>query len=71
MAATSIGATPQYEVNADADRNRLAAPERAGIFTARTSPTSRGTRASEPLVGVAVPEQPDVLKRATGQARET
>jgi hypothetical protein len=27
---TSIGATPQYEANADADRNRLAAPERAG-----------------------------------------
>lgn len=35
---TSIGATPQYEANADADRNRVAEPERARIFAARTSP---------------------------------
>jgi hypothetical protein len=35
---TSIGATPQNEANADADRNRPAAPDRAGILAARTSP---------------------------------
>jgi hypothetical protein len=35
---TSIGAAPQYEAKADADRNLLTAPERARIFAAVTSP---------------------------------